>query len=603
MVPNHMDSMDQENVAKGITWVLDDLYCGEDDPKLDQDIHKARDKALKFVSSYKGGITEKNLDAPKLLTAIKKYEAIYDLGMGLYLYAYLRRSSDTRDPERIKFFHRVMERWTEISNMITFFRLELIAFPEDFINELANHQDLSEYRYFLFHLIKWRPHTLGEPEERIINTKNLSGKDAFISLYDELMGSLSFSVVTQDAYGPFTTNQVMAILHSPDRSLREKACRAFFQELAAHGKIFTHIINTMTLDHHLENLERGYSYPMQRMHMQNGVDDSVIEKMMETVEDHYTLARRYFSLKAGLLGIKRLKTTDLMAPLKKEALHVDFPRARQLLLEAMGEFHPLFHSIVQEIFKKRWIDAEARKTKQYGAFCKCFSPAQQPYVSISYTGSLHDLMTLTHEMGHGMHYKLASKQSYLNFNPPNVLAETAATFSEIILAEHLMIDEEFHEHLPGILASKIEGFITTIFRQNVLTRFEQAIHRSRMNHPLSTEEICRIWLDENHRLYGKDVEMMSDYRWGWAYIPHIIHRPFYCYSYIFGNLLSIILFQNYEERGAGFLDEITHLFSSGASEAPLDMLSDLGFNPRDKSFWRQAFSYINRLIDALAVDL
>jgi oligoendopeptidase F len=265
----------------------------------------------------------------------------------------------------------------------------------------------------------------------------------------------------------------------------------------------------------------------------------------------------------------------------------------------MENFHPLFHSTAYDFFEKNWIDAEVRQGKPDGAFCKCLSPSQHPYISMHYNGNIQDVIILAHELGHGIQYILSSKQSYLNFNPSPVLAETASAFSEILVTRYLMEEKEFKNVLPTLIASHMEGILTTVFRQNVLTRFEQALHRDRQDHLLSEQEICQLWWEENNRLYGKDVEMVTGYQWGWTYIPHFVHRPFYCYSYIFGSLISIILFQNYMEKGDGFVEDIFHLFSSGSSRPPLEMLSYMGLNPGDKSFWEPAFQYISGLIDSL----
>ena len=336
---------------------------------------------------------------------------------------------------------------------------------------------------------------------------------------------------------------------------------------------------------------------MHRTHLSNEVNENIIEGMMRAVEDHYPLIRRCFRLKARLLGLEKLKNSDIFAPLKNETLLVSFSDARQLLLEAVETLHPFLYSIVCEIFEKKRIDAEPRTGKQNGAFCKSLAPSLHPYVSMSYTGNINDLMTLAHELGHGIHYRLCSKQGYLNFDPPPILAETASTFMEMVVTDHLRKKEGFRKHRPALLALQIEGILTTVFRQNVLTRFEQAIHNFREDHLLNADEICRLWWEENYRLYGEDVEMIPGYRWGWTHIPHFFHRPFYCYSYMFGNLLSIILFQNYMEKGRDFLDRIIDLFSAGCSRAPLEMLAGMGLSLAEDSFWKQAFQCMEGLIE------
>jgi oligoendopeptidase F len=329
------------------------------------------------------------------------------------------------------------------------------------------------------------------------------------------------------------------------------------------------------------------------------VDESTVGEVMEVVETYYPLAQRYFRVKARLLGLEKLKNTDLLAPLDDEGTQIPFSKAREFILEAMEALHPSFHAIVSECFEKEWIDAELGKGKRGGAFCNCFAPSQHPFVLMNYSGNLRDVAILAHELGHGIHYGLASRQSFLNFDPSPILAETASTFNEIVLIQHLLKREDLRAQASTLLSSHLDGIILTIYRQNVLTRFERAIHRQREYQLMRAEKICQLWWEENERLYGENVEMIPAYRWGWAYVPHFIHHPFYCYSYIFGNLLAIILYQNLQDQGEGFLERIMDLLSVGSSQSPVEMLAPLGLDPGQKSFWEQPFRYVEGLIDAL----
>jgi oligoendopeptidase F len=270
-------------------------------------------------------------------------------------------------------------------------------------------------------------------------------------------------------------------------------------------------------------------------------------------------------------------------------------------MESMEAFHPLFFSAAKEIFEKKRIDADVRPGKMDGAFCKSFAPFLPPYISMNYTGHLRDLMVLAHEIGHGIHFMLSRYQSYLNYKTPPVLSETAATFCEIMVADHLLGKRDFQAHRKNLLACHIEGIFTTVFRQTVLTRFEQAIHRIRQDHLLSEEEISQCWWEENLSLYGEDVALPELYKWGWACVPHFFHRHFYCYNYIFGNLFAILLFQKCRAR-KGFIDDVIRLFSRGGSEGPLAMFQELGFDFNEASFWERPFDYVKTLIESLKSD-
>jgi oligoendopeptidase F len=588
--------------ANGIVWNLSALYQGDGDPKLDSDLKELKDRSSTFAAFYRGTLKERSLDVHTLLSSIKEYESICELGMRPYLFALLYHSSNTQDHSRTRLLEKVREEREEVSQLLAFYKVHMLALPEHILKGLATHQHLSNYRHFLLHLIEMRPYTLTEGEETIIRKRELSGRYPFISLYDELMGSLSFPVEIEGGRKYLTTAWVLALLHSPDRSLRENAFQTFLEGLGSHGMVFKNILNALILNDHQEDIERGHPSPMQKMHFSNEMNDSLIQAMMRAVENHYPLTRRYLRLKARILGVKRLKLTDIFAPLKKERVELSFSRAKKILLNAMKDLHPLFHGIACEVFEKGLIDAEVRDGKQDGAFCKCFAPSQNPYISVHFTGNIKDLLTLAHELGHAIHYRLAAKQSYLNFYPAPVLAETASIFAELIVAHHLKGEEASRIDRSTLISSQIEGILLNVFRQNVLTRFELAVHSLRQHQVITEEEICQLWSQENLRLYGEEVTMIPAYRWGWAYIPHFFHRPFYCYSYIFGSLLSIVLFQNYQDKGSDFLEGIIALLSAGSSRRPLDMLEEMGLDPSQEGFWNQAFRYIGGLINSLEMS-
>ena len=592
--------MKDDDAGKEIVWDLSGLYHGDTDPELDKNLDAARATALGFVGSRKGKINNENLDPKTLLSAIREYESIHEMGMRPCLFAYLYHSKDTRDQRRNRLQQKVRERWSEISQILAFFKLEIKALPEGSLKKLAVHHDLINYRHFLLNQIQWKPHALSEADEKIIRQRHLSGRDAFLSLYDQFTGALSFSVEIEGKCVELNIYQLLSLLRSPDRPLREKAFDTFFQELEKNGAVFERILNAILLAHQQEDVERGHPFPMHRIHLNNEVNESIIENMLGAVEGYYPLARRYLRQKARHLGLEKLKHTDIFAPLKEDNLLVSFSDAAKLILEAAENLHPFFYSCVREIFTNSRIDAGVRAGKQNGAFCKSLAPSLESYISMSYAGNISDLMILAHELGHGIHYMLCSEQSYVNFDPPPILAEAASTFMEMAVIDHLMKKKGYRKLRPALLALQIEGIMTTVFRQNVLTRFEQAIHNKCRDHVLSAREICRLWWDENRRFYGEEVEMEPGYRWGWTYIPHFFHRPFYCYSYIFGNLLSIMLFQDYREKGDGFLETIIDLLKAGSSRAPMELIKEMGLDVENKACWEPAFQYMEDLINSWA---
>lgn len=579
------------------SWNLSEIYRGAEDPELYKDLNAAYVRAVSFCLSYKDKIDDTALDARTLCSAIKEYESIHEQGLKPKVFAFLIYSSNTLDNKYQSLFQDVSEKWHKILNETAFFILELTALPETLLSELASHPCLSDYRHFLLRLIPKKPYTLSLEEEKIIKTKELSGKQAFALLYDELIGSLSFPVEINGKIRQSGIDQIRHVLQLPDPLLREKTLDIYLHRLGEHEIVFKNIINALMLDYHQEERIRGFSSPMHNMHLLNEVNEEMIETMMMVTEENYPLIRRYFRTKAELLGLKRLKVSDIFAPLQEETFHITFKDATEIVLDALKGLDPVFYSIASDLFKKKRIDAETRKGKLNGAFCKCGPPSQAPYISMAYSGNIKDIITLAHELGHGIHYRLASKQSYLNFEPRPVIAETASTFFELVINAHLLEKDEFQDWKYRLVASQIEGFYITIFRQNVLTRFELSMHNLRRDHRLTGEEISNIWWEENYRLFGETVEITPACKWGWISIPHFIHLPFYCYSYIFGNLLAIILYQNYIDYGWNFLEKVIEILSGGSSRPSIQILNEIGLDPQNRSFWEKAFDYIGRMVD------
>lgn len=477
--------------------------------------------------------------------------------------------------------------------------LRIRALPQGFLRELANHRELSDYRHFLLDQVRFKPHVLSEPEEKIINGMNRPLRSAWVTLYDDLIASLRVELGNGDQGESLSLDQVLALLYAPGRSLRERAYGALLQTLSRQGMVFKHILNGVLLNEHLEDLRRGFSSSLDKACLYDGVQKAHVEAMMEVVEDHYPLARRYLRLKARLLDMGQLQITDLLAPIGEEDAEIPFSRAQGLLLDAVEEQAPVLQAMTREFFQKHWIHGEMKTGKRHGAFCKCFAPSQPPFVSLHYGGHLRDVAVLAHELGHAVHYRLASKQSFLNFAPPPVLAETGSTLYEILLFQHLWNREASRPRSIRLVAAHLDGILVTVFRQSVITRFEQAIHRERKDHYLGEKEISQLWWEENQRLYGEDLQMTPAYRWGWALIPHLVHRPFYCYTYVFGNLVAMALYQSLRAQGSDFLERIIHLLSSGCSRAPAELLAELGFDTGQKSSWEEALRYVAQLIQAL----
>jgi len=579
------------------TWDLSSLYHGPDDARLDTALAAAKVAAASFVETHRGRVGA--LDAGGLAAAITAYEDLEETARRPGFYAHLLFAADTQNDAARRLVDRTREAALGIANAIAFFEIELKAMPDDVFERLARDAVLAERRHWLGLVRRRRPFTLSEAEERIVNQKNVTGRGALVQLFDELSGSLRFRVDDRELGG----EETLSLLYEPDRELRERGFTAFLDGYAAHGIVWTSVLNGLMQDHRLECDLRRVPDPVLPTHLDNEVRPETVDAMMTATECHYELAQRYFRLKARLLDLPVLKNTDLYAPIAEPPAKIPLDEARTLVLDAFYAFDAGFGALAQDFFDQRWIDAEVRPGKRLGAFCASVSPRSNPWVLLSYTGTSRDVATLAHELGHGVHDRLASGRRPLDHLPPLTLAETASVFAEMTLTRTLLDREPRRDVRRGLLCAKIEDTIATVFRQNVLTRFEMAAHARRAAGPLTADELGELWWSENAKLYGDAVEMVPAYRWGWSYIPHFIHSRFYCYAYVFGELLVLALYQRYREEGAAFVPHYLELLAAGGSEAPDVLLGRLGIAIDDAAFWERGFAVLEDLLAELEATL
>ncbi len=585
--------------AEGVQWNLGELYNGPDDPRIEADLAEARRRAEAFAQKYRGKITTGELDGAGLARALEEYEQLSELEGRPSFYSNLLFAANTQSQKAQQLVHRTREAATEISNIVVFFSLDLIALDDKQVAQLLAAPEMIEYRHHLETLRRFKPHTLSEKEEQVMNQKNLTGRSAFEQLYEELTGSLRFRVKVDGEEQELTDGEVLALLRQPNRELRERAFTTFLETHANHSLVISSVFNNMFLDHKVECEIRHYEDVVLPTHLANEIAPQTVEAMMQAVERHYPLAQEYFRLKARLLGLDRLKNTDLYAPIAAEAEHLTFAQAQDLILTAFGRFNEQFAALAADFFRKRWIDAEVRAGKRGGAFCAALTPTHHPYILSSYNGTSRDVSTVAHELGHGIHYSLARKQKLVNYDAPLVLAETASVFAEIVLTRHLLAETKSPEARRALLCDLLEEMYGTVFRQTALTRFEMSGHQQRRSGQLSADDIGTLWLQEQRKLFGDSVEMIPAYRWGWTYISHFIHSRFYCYSYSFGELLTLALFQRYLDEGEAFVPGYMRLLESGGSQRPEHALAQIGIDINQPDFWDRGF----RVIQGFLVDL
>lgn len=588
---------DQHNSATGIRWNLADLYSGLQDPAIERDLQGSLKASQKFAADYRGLFTRTpTVTAEELKTALQDLEHLLEPLSRLGSYAGLLTAVDNLNNEYRQFEDRVDQTGVEVQNHLTFFELEWLAVPDDRAQGLIDDPVLSNYAHYLSAARRYQPYTLSEPEELILNQKSLTARTSWINLFDEFLASITYELDYKGEKKTLTQSALLALVYDQDRGLREAAQRCLYHELSKHSLILTNIFNALTQDHGINDQVRKYETPMASRHLANEVAPPVVERMREVVADNYSIAHDYFKLKARLIGLEKLATFDQYAPVATNLPACTYENGRQTVLAAFKKFHPSMEDIALRFFQDDWIDAEVRAGKRGGAFSASTVPSVHPYIMLNWTERLRDVSTMAHELGHGIHQYLSRSQTYLNFHHPLTIAETASVFAEFLTFDYVMETQKDPEVRLGLLCSKLEDAFATVFRQNVLTDFEWRTHNARRKNKLSAEEICEHWWQANHGYYGEALDMIEPYRWGWSYIPHFIHTPFYCYAYVFGELLVLSLYRMYREEGAAFVPKYMELLKSGSSASPEVLLQRVGADITDAGFWQKGLDVLKDMV-------
>ncbi len=583
--------------AQQSQWDLTPLYRSPDAPELTVDLDTAKEQSAQFRADYNGKVVD--LDAAGLLAAFQRYETLSELIAKPQLYAHLLFAADSGDDVAKCLSQQTAEFANLMSRELLFFNLEIMALPQEQYESVAADPCLKPYRHHLEQVRLFKPYTLTEREEQLLTLKSLAGVDAFTRLFDELAASLTYKMELDGELREFTGEELLSMLHHPDAVVRELAFTTFLEKHQEQEIVIGSVFNTILLDHSQEMELRGYDGPMAPTNLGNELTQGIVARLMEVSEQNYGLAREYFVLKAELLGLPRLKNTDIYAPLPGADRKFDFAEARELVQGAFRRFSPKWEEIVSSFFDDRRVDIYPRAGKSGGAFCMGMTPSFLPYVLLNYTGNLRDVATVAHELGHGLHFVLAQKQRLVNYHPCLPLAETASVFGEMLLTRHLLDTQSDKAVKIELLCAKIEDIIATTFRQNVLTRFEERIHAERAEGLLTSTRLCDLWWEENGRLYGDAVTMIPAYRWGWSYISHFIHARFYCYSYTFAELLVLSLYRKYREEGASFVPVLEEILGGGGSRSPGDAARLAGIDLDSPDFWQKGYDYLGELIGEL----
>jgi oligoendopeptidase F len=580
-----------------IEWDLGPLVEGEGEAGVERRLEQALTAARSFAESYRGKLAEE-LDSDGLARAMRALEEILDLVGRAGAYAALRFSTDTADPQRGALLAKAQERETEIQTTLLFFELEWAGIPDERAEALLADAKLDFCRHHLRNVRRFREHLLTEPEERVIAEKSLTGASAWGRLFEELTSALEAQLPDERV----ALDVALSRLTSPDRQLRRTVADAITAALEPGLRTRAFIMNTLLMDKSVEDRLRRYPHWLAARNLANEVSDESVRALSEAVRGRYELPRRWYRLKARLLGLERLSDYDRMAPVTDDDKRYSFADARALVLACYDSFAPELGAIVRKLFEERRIDAPVRPGKRGGAFCAAVVPEVDPYVLLNYTARRRDVLTVAHELGHAVHFALSARQGIFHQHTPLTLSETASVFGETIVFARLLEQDQAPGSRLALLAENLEDRIATVFRQIAMNQFEDLAHTARREEgELSVDRLGELWAQSQTDMLGDSVEVTEGYRSWWSYIPHFIDTPGYVYAYAYGQLLALSVYERYEQRGADFVPQYLELLTAGGSRSPEALTAIVEVDITDPGFWDAGLDLIERqLADAEA---
>lgn len=581
-------------------WNLADLYPGMDSPEYARDLEKAARICAEFAARWRGKLSEIAAGpqaGAQLLEAVQDYEDIEDLLGRIMSYAGLIYSGDTTDAARAKFYGDAQEKITNASSDLLFFTLELNRIDDALLETAMNESALGHYRPWIEDTRREKPYQLEDRVEQLFHEKSVTGRGAWNRLFDETIASLRFQVEGRE----LTLEPTLNLMQDKNAETRKQASEAIAETLKAHLRTFALITNTLGKDKEISDRWRGFQDIADSRHLSNRVERDVVDALVKAVEAaHPRLSHRYYKLKAKWFGMSQLNHWDRNAPLPNvPAKTYAWEEARDTVLEAYGAFSPRMADIARRFFEERWIDAPVRPGKAPGAFAHPTVPSAHPYVLVNYQGKPRDVMTLAHELGHGVHQVLAAPNGALMAQTPLTLAETASVFGEMLTFRTLLARTADKSERRTMLASKVEDMLNTVVRQIAFYSFERKLHTERRKGELTADQICDLWMSVQADSLGPSIKLGAGYETFWAYIPHFIHSPFYVYAYAFGDCLVNSLYGVYQNAEAGFAEKYFALLSAGGTKHHSEVLAPFGLDARDPGFWQIGLKMIEGMIDEL----
>jgi oligoendopeptidase F len=596
-------------------WDLEPLVDGEGQEGVERRLADALARAQVFAEAHAGKLGE--LDATGLREAMYELAAIHELLARAGYYAALHFSTDTAEPANGALLQKVQERETQIQTTLLFFELEWAALPDERAEELLAGGDLEFCAHHLRNVRRYREHLLSEPEEKILTEKSLTGANAWTRLFEELTSAIEVTLPppggahAQAADGASAAegenvaegekvalDVALSRLALADREVRRTAAEAVTAALAPGLRTRAFLFNTLLADKATDDRLRKYPHWLAARNLANEASDESVQALIEAVRGRYEIPRRWYRLKAKLLGIERLADYDRMASVTEDEVSFPFAQAREIVVDCYSSFSPVLGNLAKRFFDEQHIDAPVRPAKRGGAFCAAAVPSVFPYVLLNYTARRRDVLTLAHELGHGVHFALAAPQGVFHQSTPLTLAETASVFGETIVFGRLLEEDSSPASRLALLAENLEDTIATVFRQIAMNRFEELVHTNRREHgELSVERLGELWAESQSEMLGDSVELTDGYRTWWSYIPHFIGSPGYVYAYAYGQLLALSVYERYEQTGPELVPRYLEMLSAGGSKDPEQIGAIVGVDLSDPGFWSAGLDLVERQLE------
>ena len=582
---------DKKTGAEDVAWDLTHLYAGTDDPQIERDMDRAEEMADKLAAEYRTRIAD--LDAEEMRDMLEQYEDVLALAHEIGAYAYLNWSTNTEDPARGALLQKTRERGSQLEQKLVFIDLEWANAPDEKAQAFMDDPVLADFRHWMEVSRLRKPYLLSEPEEKILSEKNVTGHDAWYRFFDETHAAARYPWEGDEV----PMQMVLTKLFEQDRKTRKKAQEVVTEGLNEMSRTMTYIFNTILADKASTDRLRGYPTWISSRNLANEVDDESVEALIDAVTARYDIVERYYNLKAKLLGFDELYDYDRYAPLPAADKEYLWDAGKSLVLESFAGFDQRMADIAGKFFDEHWIDAPVREGKGGGAYAMPMTPNTHPYVMLNYEAKPRDVMTLAHELGHGIHQWLYREQGMLHGRTPLTTAETASVFGEMLVFQEMMRREPDDEVRLAMLTAKLEDSFATVFRQVAMNRFEHAIHTARREGgELPTEQFNELWTQTQEDMFRGSVTITENYGVWWSYVGHFVDRPGYVYAYSFGELLVLALYARYEEAPDGFADKYIEMLSKGSSDWPHEIVRPLGVDLTDPTFWENGLQILDDMV-------